>query len=137
MASAAVKLRTSVLLCLACIVEGADMAVLPALYLFIAKSLRASPSQLGVVTLCRALTQAVSSPIRCAHGPAAACVGTCVHPTMRILVRWGRAWLPLHASHDGRLRAPTHAGFFTRRAMRAAALSVTRTTAPPSSRWAP
>jgi hypothetical protein len=68
--SAAVKLRTSVLLCLACVVEGADMAVLPALYLFIATSLKASPSQLGVVTLCRALTQAISSPIRCAsHEP--------------------------------------------------------------------
>eukprot|EP00892_Ulva_mutabilis_P011286 jgi/Ulvmu1/852/UM100_0003.1 len=58
-----VKLRTSALICLACIVEGADMAVLPAVYLFIARSLRASPSELGVMTLCRALMQALSSPI--------------------------------------------------------------------------
>ena len=66
MAVPPVKLRTTVLLCLACIVEGADMAVLPALYLSIAASLRASPSQLGVLTLCRALMQALSSPLRCA-----------------------------------------------------------------------
>jgi hypothetical protein len=59
------KLRTSILLCLACVVEGADMAVLPALYFFIARSLHASPSQLGVLTLCRALMQAISSPLRC------------------------------------------------------------------------
>lgn len=62
---AAVKARTTLLLCLACVVEGADMAVLPALYLFIAQSLSASPSQLGVLTLCRALVQALSSPVRC------------------------------------------------------------------------
>lgn len=59
-----VKLRTSALVCLACMVEGADMAVLPAVYLFIARSLHASPSELGVMTLCRALMQALSSPIR-------------------------------------------------------------------------
>ena len=61
-----VKWRTAALVCLACIVEGADMAVLPAVYLFIARSLSASPSQLGLMTLCRALMQALSSPIRCA-----------------------------------------------------------------------
>jgi hypothetical protein len=59
------KWRTAVLVCLACVVEGADMAVLPSVYLFIARSLRASPSQLGLMTLCRALMQALSSPIRC------------------------------------------------------------------------
>lgn len=66
-AAAAAKWRTAVLICLACVVEGADMAVLPALYLYIARGLRASPAQLGVMTLCRALVQACASPIRCAR----------------------------------------------------------------------
>jgi hypothetical protein len=59
-----VKWRTAALVCLACVVEGADLAVLPAVYLFIAQSLKASPSQLGLMTLCRALMQALASPIR-------------------------------------------------------------------------
>ena len=61
-----VKARSTVLLCLACVVEGAEMALLPALYLPLARSLSASPSELGVMTLWRAMAQAIASPLRSA-----------------------------------------------------------------------
>ncbi|CAL8466343.1 g5879 [Coccomyxa elongata] len=63
MAAALACTRTTVLLNLAAIVERADEQVLPAVYLFIGHSLRATPAQLGTLTLCRALVQALSSPI--------------------------------------------------------------------------
>lgn len=59
-----VKVRSTVLLCIACVVEGSEMALLPALYLPLARSLQVGPSELGVLTLCRALAQALSSPLR-------------------------------------------------------------------------
>ena len=37
--------------------------VLPAVYLFVGRSLNATPSQLGAVTLCRALVQTMASPL--------------------------------------------------------------------------
>ncbi|KAK9902677.1 hypothetical protein WJX75_002341 [Coccomyxa subellipsoidea] len=63
MAAALARTRTTVLLNLAAIVERADEQVLPAVYLFIGHSLRATPAQLGTLTLCRAMVQALSSPI--------------------------------------------------------------------------
>ena len=45
--------------------------VLPAVYLFVGASLNATPSQLGTLTLCRALVQTMSSPLS----------GACRHPT--------------------------------------------------------
>ncbi len=53
----AARWRTSVLLNLASIVERADEQVLPAVYFFVGKSLRATPAQLGTLTFARALVQ--------------------------------------------------------------------------------
>lgn len=48
---------------LAMVVEQANEQVLPAVYLFVGRSLSASPSQLGALTLCRALVQTATSPL--------------------------------------------------------------------------
>lgn len=53
---------TTLLMNLASIVERADEGILPAVYMFIGRSLNASLSQLGTLTLCRALVQALASP---------------------------------------------------------------------------
>ncbi|KAK2080470.1 hypothetical protein QBZ16_000323 [Prototheca wickerhamii] len=54
---------TQALMNLACIVERTDESILPAVYFFIGRSLRATLPQLGVLTLCRAVVQALSSPV--------------------------------------------------------------------------
>lgn len=43
--------------------ERTDEQLLPAVYAYVAKSFDASPSQLGYLTQCRALVQALSSPL--------------------------------------------------------------------------
>lgn len=43
--------------------ERTDEQILPAVYRFLGESFKASPSQLGVLTLSRALTQALASPL--------------------------------------------------------------------------
>ncbi|KAK9866373.1 hypothetical protein WJX84_011358 [Apatococcus fuscideae] len=48
---------------LASIVERADEQVLPAVYYFVGRSLRATPAQLGTLTFARALVQALTSPL--------------------------------------------------------------------------
>lgn len=58
--AAAVRRRTTIFLNLASIIERADEQVLPAVYHFISRSMHASPSQLGTLTLCRAMVQASS-----------------------------------------------------------------------------
>jgi hypothetical protein len=45
------------------VVEQANEQVLPAVYLFVGTSLSATPSQLGTLTLCRALVQTLASPL--------------------------------------------------------------------------
>lgn len=55
--------RSIFLINLAAIVERADESILPAVYLFMGRSLNATPSQLGTVTFCRAVVQTLSSPI--------------------------------------------------------------------------
>ena len=57
------KLKTTVFVNLASTVERMDEQILPALYAFVAQSFQASPSQLGSLTLSRALLQAISSPV--------------------------------------------------------------------------
>ena len=52
------KFRTTALINLAGIMERMDEQILPALYNFIGLSFNATPSQLGTLTLCRALVQA-------------------------------------------------------------------------------
>eukprot|EP00210_Caulerpa_lentillifera_P003604 g3439.t1 len=54
---------TTLLVYFASIVEKADEQVLPSVYFFAGRSWGASPTQLGQITLCRALVQALSSPI--------------------------------------------------------------------------
>ena len=56
-AAASARLRTTLLMNLASVVEKADEQVLPAVYYFIGRSLKATPAQLGTLTLCRALVQ--------------------------------------------------------------------------------
>ncbi|KAL3153038.1 hypothetical protein ABBQ38_012062 [Trebouxia sp. C0009 RCD-2024] len=60
-AAASARLRTTLLMNLASVVEKADEQVLPAVYYFIGRSLNATPAQLGTLTLCRALVQAMVS----------------------------------------------------------------------------
>ncbi|GBF89652.1 MFS general substrate transporter [Raphidocelis subcapitata] len=62
-AFAAARMRTAILVNLAMVVEQANEQVLPAVYLFVGSSLSATPSQLGTLTLCRALVQTLSSPL--------------------------------------------------------------------------
>ncbi|KAL6771840.1 hypothetical protein ACKKBG_A28005 [Auxenochlorella protothecoides x Auxenochlorella symbiontica] len=54
---------TPILMNLASIVERMDEGILPAVYFFIGRSLDATLPQLGALTLCRAIVQALSSPI--------------------------------------------------------------------------
>jgi hypothetical protein len=56
-AAASARLRTTLLMNLASVVEKADEQVLPAVYYFIGRSLNATPAQLGTLTLCRAMVQ--------------------------------------------------------------------------------
>ena len=44
-------------------VEQANAQVLPAVYLFVGRSLNATPVQLGTLTLCRAMVQTLASPL--------------------------------------------------------------------------
>lgn len=53
------KIRTTLLLYLASIVEKADEAILPAVYKYMGASLHATPTQLGTITLCRGVVQVV------------------------------------------------------------------------------
>ncbi|KAK9861788.1 hypothetical protein WJX84_005582 [Apatococcus fuscideae] len=57
------RFKTMVLVNLTAIMERLDEQILPAVYRFIAVSFHASPSELGLLTLSRAVVQALSSPI--------------------------------------------------------------------------
>lgn len=57
------RLMTSILVNMGNIMERADEQILPALYGFVAASFHIGPTQLGYLTLSRALVQAVSSPL--------------------------------------------------------------------------
>ena len=57
------RFRTTVLVNLTAIMERMDEQILPAVYAFIGVSFHATPSELGLLTLSRALVQALSSPI--------------------------------------------------------------------------
>lgn len=57
------KARTTALVNLAGIMERTDEQLLPAVYRFVGASFSASPSQLGYLTLSRAMVQALASPI--------------------------------------------------------------------------
>lgn len=66
------KARTTVVLALAFVLERLDEMLLSAVYEPLGASLRASPSQLGALTLCRALLQVgpCSAPPLGVHGMA-------------------------------------------------------------------
>lgn len=57
------KLRTSAVINLATVFEKADESVLPAMYKYISRDFNASPKQMGALSVCRGLTQALTSPI--------------------------------------------------------------------------
>lgn len=61
--AAAARRWTAVSLAATFVIEKADEAILPSAYAFIGAALGATPTQLGNITLCRALTQAVASPL--------------------------------------------------------------------------
>jgi len=61
--AASARRWTSVALAATFVIEKADEAILPSAYAFIGAALGATPTQLGNITLCRALTQAVASPL--------------------------------------------------------------------------
>ncbi len=54
---------TTILVNMGNIMERADEQILPALYGFVAASFHIGPTQLGYLTLSRALVQAVASPL--------------------------------------------------------------------------
>lgn len=58
-----IRLRSSAVINLTGIFEKADEAILPAMYNYISKDYHASPSEMGAITVCRGLTQALTSPI--------------------------------------------------------------------------
>lgn len=86
------KFRTTSLINLAGIMERMDEQILPALYNFIGLSFHATPSQLGTLTLCRALVQALSSPIgglsgtTCLLFPPSACLPCAYASSMSLLL---------------------------------------------------
>lgn len=57
------KWRTTLALNLASIIEKADEQVLPAMYTYVGRTFRSTPEDLGVLTFCRALSQALASPV--------------------------------------------------------------------------
>ena len=57
------RLITTVLVNMGNIMERADEQILPALYAFVAASFHIGPTQLGYLTLSRALIQALASPL--------------------------------------------------------------------------
>ncbi|CAG9466628.1 unnamed protein product [Pedinophyceae sp. YPF-701] len=58
-----IRKLTSLCINLAMIMERADEQVLPAVYLYVGAALKVSPTHLGLLTFCRAIVQAVSSPV--------------------------------------------------------------------------
>ena len=57
------RMVTAVCSNLAIIMERTDEQILPAVYNFIGRTFDATPSQLGALTLSRAFTQAITSPV--------------------------------------------------------------------------
>lgn len=57
------RLKTTVLIQAASVLEKCDEQILPALYSRVGASLNASPTQLGYITLARAFVQALTSPL--------------------------------------------------------------------------
>lgn len=68
------KRRTVALVNLTGVLERMDEQILPSLYNVIGLAFNATPSQLGSLTLCRALVQGLSSPIGGLAGTHAAAI---------------------------------------------------------------
>ena len=71
---------TALLVALAAVLERCDEQMLPALYRYVGASWSATPTQLGLVTLARACTQALCSPLggiagHCFHRGAVVALG--------------------------------------------------------------
>lgn len=79
------RLITSVLVNMGNIMERADEQILPALYKFVAASFNIGPTQLGYLTLSRALVQAVASPLGGILGQspyATSCIASSCHHSL-------------------------------------------------------
>ncbi|GMH33108.1 hypothetical protein BSKO_00942 [Bryopsis sp. KO-2023] len=57
------RTRTSALINLTGVFEKADESILPAMYKYISRDFDATPSQMAALTVCRGLTQALTSPL--------------------------------------------------------------------------
>lgn len=57
------RARTTVLVCLASILERSNEQTLPALYKYVGRSLDATPKDLGYITLACAVVQALFAPV--------------------------------------------------------------------------
>jgi len=79
-----VSRRTFFLVNFATIVEGADEALLPSVYLQVGKTFNATPSDLGTLTLVRSLTQALSFPV--------AAYLAIRYPRMRVIIAGVLIW---------------------------------------------
>lgn len=59
----AAKKTTTGVINLTSIFEKADESVLPAMFKYISKDFQATPAQMGALSLCRGLTQALTTPL--------------------------------------------------------------------------
>ena len=58
-----IRTRSAFVINLTGIFERADESLLPAMCKYISKDFHASPSEMGAITVCRGLTQALTSPV--------------------------------------------------------------------------
>ena len=93
---AAARWRTTILMNLASIVERADEQVLPAVYYFVGRSLRATPAQLGTLTFARALVQVRVATTQGLPYPIEA---PFMHPHSSECTSWAIIDLPSASSH--------------------------------------
>lgn len=59
----AAKKRTTIVINLTSIFEKADESILPAMFKYISKDFNATPAQMGGLSLCRGLTQALTTSL--------------------------------------------------------------------------
>ena len=89
------KCKTVALVNLTGFLERLDEQILPSLYNVIGLSFHATPSQLGSLTLCRALVQGLSSPIGGLAGMHAANWYHCCSPCIQNLICHLHSWFGL------------------------------------------
>lgn len=71
------RIKTVPVIFLARLSERADEVILPAMFKYIARDFKASPQQMGALSTCRGVTQALTSPIGGISGTFAPHCGPC------------------------------------------------------------